>query len=341
MKILKIILAIVVVVALAFVGYLATLPSTYRVEFKETIAANPDLVMEHVANFKKWEKWSPWKEKDPNAAYSFEGGEGEVGSIMSWESSLAPDDSNQIGIGSMTLTNVEGSTSMNYNLAFVSPWEMSSKGGFTISEVEGGSEITWYDEGELGFFMRPLGQMMDEMMGPDFRRGLSNLKNHVEQEAADNSATNYVVEELSVESFYYIAVQDTCAVADLQPKMDEMFGKLMAHSQTEGIEPTGPPFAIYHSWDGSGTRFSTGMPVANMTEGKGEVSGAESYAGNVLKVTQTGSYETSEEAHMAVDKYAQENGKEITGSPWEVYVVGPQQEEDASKWVTDIYYPIK
>ena len=31
----------------------------------------------------------------------------------------------------------------------------------------------------------------------------------------------------------------------------------------------------------------------------------------------------------------------IIGNPWEVYIAGPMNEPDTSKWITEIYYPIQ
>ncbi|MCB0481711.1 MAG: SRPBCC family protein [Flavobacteriales bacterium] len=342
MKILKIILGIVVVVAGLFCAYLATLPSTYKVEKSVVINASPDLIMQQLADFKEWGNWSPWKAKDPAAAYTYEGEPMAVGSKMSWVSSLPADDQNQIGSGGMEITEVNGNESMNYTLTFVKPWEMSSWGGFALLQEEGGTKVTWKDEGELGFFMRPMGSMMDAMIGPDFVKGLDNLKTYVEGKAAELAAKpSYNVEEIAVESFYYIAVQDTCVVADIGPKFGEVMGKVMTYTKTNSIEPAGYPFAIYHSWDGVGTRFTAGVPVAKAIKGKGEVKGGSSYAGNALKVRFTGPYEQTEKVHEAIGIYAEMNGKEMVGAPWEVYVTDPMSEPDSTKWITEIYYPVK
>jgi len=40
-------------------------------------------------------------------------------------------------------------------------------------------------------------------------------------------------------------------------------------------------------------------------------------------------------------KFIEENEKEINGASWEVYITDPMSEPDTSKWVTQIYYPVK
>lgn len=336
MKILKIILGIIVVVVGLFFVYLFTLPDTYKVERSIVIKASPELVMEHIANFGKWEKWSPWRFKDPNALYTFEGPEYGVGAKMSWEGN------DSIGVGSMEISELQGNELMKYELKFIKPWEMGSRGSFIVSQEEGGTKVSWSDEGDLGLLMRPMGAMMDAMIGPDFDKGLDAMKTHVEMEAENtSSAVNFPIEELTIESFYYIAIQDTCAVADVGPKMDAMLGKVMEYATSSGITPAGYPFAIYHSWGTVGTRFTTGVPVAKEQKGEGDIKGGVSYSGNVLKVKFMGPYEGTEQVHESIGDYADKNGKEIVGAPWEVYVTDPSQEPDTSKWITEIYYPVK
>lgn len=94
MKVLKIIIGIVVLVAVLGLGYLAMLPNNYTVERSTEINAPKAFVMQHLANYTDWDNWSPWKAKDPNAKYTYEGSDGAVGSKMSWVTSLPAEDKN-------------------------------------------------------------------------------------------------------------------------------------------------------------------------------------------------------------------------------------------------------
>ena len=64
------------------------------------------------------------------------------------------------------------------------------------------------------------------------------------------------------------------------------------------------------------------------------------YAGNALKVTYMGPYKGSAGAHEAIATYAETNGKEFVGPPWEVYVNDPSKEPDPNKYITEVYYPV-
>ena len=63
----------IVIVLMAFAGYVAVQPSEFRVERTATIAAPAPEVFAHVNDFRKWHEWSPWAKLDPAAKATFEG----------------------------------------------------------------------------------------------------------------------------------------------------------------------------------------------------------------------------------------------------------------------------
>lgn len=338
MKVLKIIIGIVVLVAVLGLGYLAMLPNNYTVERSIEINAPKAFVMQHLANYTEWDNWSPWKAKDPNAKYTYEGSDGAVGSKMSWVTSLPAEDKNQIGEGGMTLVSVS-EDNVEFTLSFVKPWEMTSTNGFDLSEENGVTTVRWYDKGELSFFNRPVVKFIDQMVGPDFEEGLSKLKAHVEERAA-SMGNNYTVEKVTVNALPYYSVTDSVTVEEIETATQKMMGQLMEFVTKNGIEIAGAPFTIYHTWDGKSTKMQCGIPVSdNSTAGTDGIESGMTYAGNAIKTVMMGSYENGEEPHNAIADYAKETGIEFTGAPWEVYVVGPANEEDPTKWVTEIYYP--
>ena len=216
---------------------------------------------------------------------------------------------------------------------------------YLFAQNEDGSvKVTWWVSGALDFLIRPIGQNMmnDAFIGPDFENGLKNLKAHVEEHAAmEPEAPALSVEELEVESFNYLSMTDSVTVENIGSSLGNMYGKIGGHMAANQIEPAGPPFTIYHTWDGKSTKMEAGMPTGEETKGSEEIASGMSYAGPALKVTYMGPYEGTGAAHEAIDVYATANGKEIVGPPWEIYITDPGTEPDTSKWITEVYYPIK
>jgi effector-binding domain-containing protein len=60
-----------------------------------------------------------------------------------------------------------------------------------------------------------------------------------------------------------------------------------------------------------------------------------------VRLTHVGPYETLSTAHETLHKWIGENKREASGRPWEVYVTDPGSEPDNTKWVTEVYYPLK
>ncbi|MGB0402554.1 MAG: GyrI-like domain-containing protein, partial [Salibacteraceae bacterium] len=197
-----------------------------------------------------------------------------------------------------------------------------------------------YDSGELPFMMRPMGKMMDAMIGPDFENGLASLKAHVEEHAS-MTKVDFGIEEVVIEPLSYLSITDSCVVAEIGTKSKEMFTKLGAYCGQNNISISGSPFTFYHTWDGKSTVMEACFPTDEPADGSEEISAKTMMAGNALKLVYKGDYADSEEAHMAMGEFAETNGKEIIGSPWEVYLVGPMDTEDVNAFVTEIYYPIK
>ncbi len=168
-KLLKIagILILIYIIA-AFLG-----KDSYRVERKATINAPAKLVYTQISVFRNWPNWSPWQEKDPSVKNSYEGPDGDVGSVMKWVG-----DKNISGTGQIAIESLTPPSSMRYKLSFIVPFEMSSIGGFDLSEEPSGKTlVSWYDAGSIPFAMRPVMMFMnmDKQMGPDFERGLFKI----------------------------------------------------------------------------------------------------------------------------------------------------------------------
>ncbi len=196
MKILKFLFILLVVLVAAWLIASLMGPKDYRVERSMVIKANDSLTFTYISKFANWDKWSPWKEKDPMMKIKIEGEDGTVGAVNSW-SDGNPEVS---GTGSMTLSEVTPNSKVTYDLKFTEPWEMQSKGGFDLEPYgENQTKVTWYDEGDIPFAQRAMMLFMDldAMMGPDFERGLFKIDSlaSLDQNALSTAPDPQVVPE--------------------------------------------------------------------------------------------------------------------------------------------------
>lgn len=177
MKALKTLGIIIVVLLGAFAIWNASLDKAYNVSRSVVINAQPETISATVSNFETWPEWSAWFEKDSTMSAQFKGQTSGAGASYSWTSETQ-------GGGNMTILTYEAGVSMTTEINF--DGQGSSNGYWRFTPTESGTEVVWGFKGEMPFFMRWMGAAMDEFVGPDFEKGLGNLKvlvEHARQEA--------------------------------------------------------------------------------------------------------------------------------------------------------------
>ena len=55
------------------------MPDTYRVIRSAAISASPDDVFARLADFRRWQAWSPWEDIDPQQTRTYTGPDSGVG----------------------------------------------------------------------------------------------------------------------------------------------------------------------------------------------------------------------------------------------------------------------
>jgi uncharacterized protein YndB with AHSA1/START domain len=171
----KILLGLVAIIAV-FAIYVALQPADYRVTRSATVAAPATAVFEQVNDFHKWEAWSPWAKLDPNAKATFEGAPAGKGAVFKWAGN------NEVGEGTMTVTESRPGELVRISLDFVKPMAGTSTAEFTFKPQGDQTTVTWSMFGQNNFISRAICTVMnqDKMVGGYFEKGLANLKAVVE-----------------------------------------------------------------------------------------------------------------------------------------------------------------
>jgi hypothetical protein len=167
--------ALLVVLALV----IATRPSTYRVTRSTTISASPAVAYAEVADFHRWEAWSPWAHLDPKMQASYAGPDGAVGASYEWKGN------DQVGEGRMTIVDARPAETLGIKLEFLKPWQATNSTRFDFARAATGTRVTWMMDGENNFMGKAFSLVsnMDKMIGSDFERGLASLKTVAEAQA--------------------------------------------------------------------------------------------------------------------------------------------------------------
>lgn len=161
-----------------------------------------------------------------------------------------------------------------------------------------------------------------------------------QSQKAPTEAGVFSVETLVARPALSIRVQ--VAKDRVGPTLAVLLPEVMAHLSKAGVSPAGPPFSRYHGTDKDGKLdLEAGMPVAKKVEGKGRVQASELPGGKAAMTWHIGPFETLEESYAALGRWIEANRLTSAGAYWEVYWTDPGIEPDASKWRTQVLWPVK
>jgi effector-binding domain-containing protein len=136
-------------------------------------------------------------------------------------------------------------------------------------------------------------------------------------------------------------IRTTTTADGLREFFDDALPAVASHLAGAGIEPAGPPFALFHEYDPEKVDLETGFPVAEPIEDGDRVRASDLPGGRAVVTWHVGPYEGLGDAHNEVNAYIEEQGLEPAGPAWEVYWTDPSAEPDPSKWRTEVIWPIK
>jgi carbon monoxide dehydrogenase subunit G len=159
-------------------------PSEYRVSRSATIAAPSPDVFAHVNDLREFNRWSPFAQRDPQAANSYSGPQQGKGASFSWAGN------HQVGAGRMTIVESRPNEFVRMKLQFEKPFASDADATFTIRPEGGHTVVTWTMTGEKVFVSKLIGTFisMDKMIGGDFEQGLASLKTTLEASTKQRAA---------------------------------------------------------------------------------------------------------------------------------------------------------
>ncbi len=171
MRILKRIVAGVVIVLAALVVVAFFLPREAQVTRSVDIAAPPSVIFPIASDLRRFSEWSPWLDLDPATAYTFTGPTDGIGQTLSWASKDP-----RVGSGSMAVTLLEPGNLVEMSLAFGR--RRNARSWIHLMPNGGTTRVTWGFGVDSGFnpVARYLGLVLERAVGPDYEKGLAKLK---------------------------------------------------------------------------------------------------------------------------------------------------------------------
>jgi effector-binding domain-containing protein len=336
MKGLRIILVIFLFIIILPLIVSLFLPSEKFIEEHIEINAKADVVFDLVNKLPNWEKWSPFKEDDPEMTSEYIGESG-IGSSHIWKSK-------KMGDGYLEIVESINNERVVALLNFLDDSTSSSITTFALYETDTITIVKWSIEIEkLSYpFGRIMGLFMEKMMRNSFKKGLKNLKKASTNHKVD--LYRYHISQEILNGFKAYTITDSSKMDELKYTHHEKFQTLYKFIDKHKINTFDYPFTIYHQWNPDGyTIFEIGIIVNELKtiQNNMRVTAKEFPENIVIKLIHNGSYESSANAHLDIYKYIKNNQLNIKGWCMEKYLIGPFTESDTVKWETIIMYPLQ
>lgn len=344
MKVLKILGIIVLIIVVLIIGFFFLGPSSGHLERQVVINAPAEVIYAEVSNMKVFNKWSPWFKIDPEAEYIWEGPSVGVGAKQIWYSEH-PD----VGNGYMAISvarpsefvEMEMGFDENGNKDFTDEGEERPTASFILEEEGENTSVTWtFDISGVSGFEKIRVVGLDWFLGSFYEEGLATLKQRIE--SRPDFGETIAVEDVDPVTFVGMEVTTPNLPEEIGKMMATTYGQVIEEMSKNEIEIQGYPLAVYTNYEENSISMICGIPVADgVTLDHDSITVLQSYDGMVVKTVHEGDYKLLEGTYEQLDAYISYYGYDIVGAPWEVYVTDPTVEKDTSKWVTEVYYPIK
>ena len=321
-------------VVVVIIGFF--LPAKVHVERSIKINRKPHVVFQVVNSLSHFNQWSPWFEKDVNATYKLSGNHAGVGSKLSWQGNQ------KVGVGSNEIIESKSNSYIKTKLFFGKD-DHPAYAVISLKKESDSTIVTWSLENDFGYniFYRYFGFVLEDMIAPDYEKGLNNLKTHVESLPL-HDYSNISIENVSSELIYGIESKSSIQNDDITAAIATAFEKIMAFISTKGIKQASSPKIVSLGNFENGYRFLAAIPVTDnsLVDESGEITGSTTYAGKAIKFVHKGSYRNFNKSYDIIFAYIAQNNFEINGNPWEDFVTDPGTVNEKNL-ITHIYQPIK
>lgn len=325
-------LAIFVVVAI--VGFF--LPSKVHLERSIEINRDKQTIFKVINSYGNFNKWSPWYDLDVNAQYDVTGPKSGIGSAISWSGN------EKVGNGSNEIIESVQDSHIK-NIMYFGNSDAPAYSIISLKQIGKNTTVTWAFENDFGYnvFFRYFGLVIEDMIAPDYERGLKKLKTYAESLPMYDYSNISTVNTTSQMTYGFQATT-TMQAQDITPVIASSYDKIVGFLTAHNISMTGTPKIVNLTYADNVFEFLALIPVSDnqLIDEAGEIKAYSTYVGKALKFIHKGSYKNFKKSYEILNTYMQQNNLDYADNSWEDYVTDPGSvaEDDL---ITHIYQPIK
>ncbi|HEX8270673.1 MAG TPA: SRPBCC family protein [Flavobacterium sp.] len=337
MRILKYIFLLILLAMVALTVFVATQKGEFDVTRTRVINSPRSVIFNYVNDYRNWENWSSLKQEDPEIKFAYPTLTVGKGGSYSWIG--------REGEGSMQTLFVKENDSIAQKMIYN---DAPSQVTWKFMDTIGGTKIIWRAKGRLDFKSKIFSVMeggAEKMLGSMYDKSLANLDKTLDYEINTYSIKpGGIVMKAGV---IYLQQTINSKIINLPKNLQIILSKMTGFFKKNKIPMNGKPFVIYHTYDSSAglTKFSVCIPLKEeiYTSWGSDITFGRLEPFRAVKVTLNGDYSHRQEAWAKGAEYISDNsltrGSEIRFL--EVLTRSMEETKSPSKWVTDIYIPVR
>jgi hypothetical protein len=337
MRIIKYLFLLFLLSLVASTIYIATQKGDFTVESSKIILSPKATVFNYVNDFKNWNKFTSWITEDKAINSNISAVSFGRGSTFNWEGAK--------NTGVIQTLYTKGIDSIVQKMEFN---ETSSDVTWHFKDTIGGTKVTWKSKGKMDFMLKVNSFFTGRShngLTTSFENSLKNLdKSLTIENNTFGVKINGIVKKLET---FYLKQSFTSKITDIFRNANVVFPKITTFCKQNNIDLNGKPFIIYHTYDTiqNLTKVSFCIPIKEeiFTSQGSEILSGKLASFEALKTSLTGNYSYKEKAINETKIYTASR-KILTGSTFdhlEIFTRSQNETKNASKWLTEIYFPIK
>lgn len=337
MRILKYIFLLILLALFATTVFIATQKAQFDVKRSAVIKSPKATVYNYVNDFRNWETFGSWKKEDPTMTFNYSKNTVGKGGSYSW---LGTE-----GEGNMTTVNVNENKSIHQKMNFNGS---DSDVHWTFKDTVGGTKVTWEAKGKMDFSFKIYSAFnggVDQIIGNMYEKSLINLEKTLVYELNTyNIQVNGIVKKMGS---IYLKQTITTTIANVPRNLRVLIPRMVNFFKKNNLTMYGKPFVIYHNYNTAKgiTTLSVCIPIKEevFTSPGSDVTSGKFISFDAVKTTLKGDYSHTKEAWEKTISYIQKNNltQDLALPYVEIYTKNNEQVANPSKWITEIYIPIK
>jgi len=156
---------------IVFLVFVSTREGKFHYQVTGEINAPVEKVFPYLSDLQLGSKWSPFERVDPNMKKDYQGNK------------LIFEGNAEAGSGELEIKEVVPNESVKMHLIMTAPFKAENDIEYRVQEHQGVTQLTWSMSGDGGFLGKLMNIFIDceSMITDQFRKGISNLKEVVEE----------------------------------------------------------------------------------------------------------------------------------------------------------------